>query len=162
MGKQQHTHIFGFSVFPIFDSHPRLSFIRFQFYSFQISNLRFLILIFRLLTLSKLMFQLFICRFVYFRFQNFDVWFLVFGLRRLDTFTNRLSFCVFSIFRFHICSFWYSVSNFLIPDAHSETQEEVPELRFTISIFICLTLSKLLFQLLICRFVYFCFQNDLR
>ncbi len=35
-GKQQQTHMFGFSVFPMFDSHSRLSFIRFQFYSFSI------------------------------------------------------------------------------------------------------------------------------
>ena len=130
MGKQQQTHTFGFSVFSMFDSHPDCLLFGFSFISSQFCDLRFPISIFRFLTLSKFMFQLLICRFVYFRFQNFDFRLPVFGLRRFDTFTTRVSFWVFSVFRFHIYSFLIfdvQFSNFRCPQRNARRGALLPK-----------------------------------
>ena len=120
-----YTH-FRIFRFPIFDTHPRLSFIRFQFYHFSIlwfAIPNFDFQIFDTFKIHVSIIHLSTCRFSFSAF-----WCLISGFRftLVWHFTNNVSFCVFSIFRFHIYSFWYSMSNFRISDVHSETQEEVP------------------------------------
>ena len=118
--------MFGFSVFPMFDSHSGLSFIRLQFYSFSIIRIaipNFDFQIFGTFRIHVSIFHLSICLFSF-----SEIWFPISGVRFTSVwhFQSVFHFVSSRLSEFTFIVFWYSMSIFLISDVHSEMQEEVP------------------------------------
>ena len=135
----------------MFDSHPRLSFIWFQFYSFsdfRIAIPNFDFQIFGTFRIHVSILHLSICLFSFseiwfpisgFRFTSVssiclfsfsEIWFPISGVRLAYTFTKRVSFCVFPTFRFHIYSFLIfdvHFSNFRCPQRNARRGALLPK-----------------------------------